>query len=113
MGIKRAISARRLSGSSSVPAGRVVEVVSLDVVDSGANEVVVEPVVAVMVVVDAEGVHAHRTNARRPTSRRRGLTPVRLPVPMSEAYGPDASEGWLRSRLVDKAGLEALRFGHD
>jgi hypothetical protein len=69
MGINREISARKLSGSSSVPGGSVDDVVSLDVVDSPADEVVVEPVVAAAVVVEADGVHAHRTSATRPRSR--------------------------------------------
>jgi hypothetical protein len=74
------ISARRLSGSSSVPGGRVDDVVSVDVVDSPDDEVVVEPVVAA-VVVEADGVHAHSTSATRATNRRRGLTGIRLPAP--------------------------------
>jgi len=56
-------------------------VVSLDVVDSPADEVVVEPVVDAAVVVDADGVHAPKTSAKRRKRRRRGLTRTRLPVP--------------------------------
>jgi hypothetical protein len=59
----------------------VVKVVSLDVVDSTAGEVVVEPVVEAAVVVDADEVHAPRTSAATATNRRRGLTQIRLPAP--------------------------------
>jgi hypothetical protein len=51
------------------------------VVDSPADEVVVEPVVEADVVVDADGVQAHRTSAMRATRMRGGLTEIRLPVP--------------------------------
>jgi hypothetical protein len=62
------------------------------VVDSAAEEVVVEPVVDASVVVDVDEVHAPRTSAATATRRRRGLTGIRLPALSIKSYGPNASE---------------------
>jgi hypothetical protein len=71
--MSRAITSRSASGSSSVPDGRVLAVVSLDDVEDVA-EVGGATVVVVVVVVLEPGVQAAKTSAIATTKEYREIT---------------------------------------